>query len=302
MVYHIKGTRFLLTWSQVNNGVHEEAFQLLQAYSDVSYARIAKENHKDGGTHWHAAVEFARPIDGRLDRQLDFYGKHPNVNAKNRNGPWVAAVTYCAKDGDYRDFGESTAATSFGLLSSAKSASSFAEYLEQCQLNRVPYGYCQAAWNLLQTASSTLDSGEGCAGEVTSPELRDRVWGPQDKTLILVGPSGIGKTVWAKRNLPRPTLFVSHIDDLKGFQPGIHRSILFDDMCFIGDQLGKGKWPVQSQIHLVDFDNFRSIHCRHVTARIPAGIFKAFTCNEIPLEVDHPAIARRVEVVYCTED
>jgi len=301
--YHIKGTQFLFTWSQVNNGIHEEVFQLLKAFSDVSYARIAKENHKDGGIHWHAAVKFSGSLDRRLDGHLDFYGKHPNVNAKNRPKPWSVAVQYCGKDNDYVDFGaDSASATAFGLLSSAQSASSFADYLEQCQLNRVPYGYCQAAWNLFQTASSTIDSGEDIAGVVTTPQLRDRVWGPEDQTLVLVGPSGIGKTVWAKRNLPRPTLFASHIDDLKGFQSGIHRSILFDDMCFIGDNIGKGKWPVQSQIHLVDWQNPRSIHCRHQVAKIPAGIFKIFTCNEMPLDTSHPAIQRRVEVVYCEEN
>jgi len=112
----------------------------------------------------------------------------------------------------------------------------------------------------------------------------------KEKALILIGDSGIGKTTAAKQIIPKPTLFVSHIDDLKHFKSEIHKSILFDDVCF-------NHYPVQSQIHLVDFDNPRSIHVRYGVAKIPAGIAKIFTCNEDPLNLLHPAISRRVQVI-----
>lgn len=89
--------------------------------------------------------------------------------------------------------------------------------------------------------------------------------------------------------MPKPALFCSHIDQLKGFRTGFHKSIIFDDVDF-------NHYPRHSQIHLCDFDNPRAIHCRHAVANIPAGIFKCFTCNELPLNVTDEAIRRRVRV------
>lgn len=104
--------------------------------------------------------------------------------------------------------------------------------------------------------------------------------------LVLRGPTGCGKTTWAKRNMPIPILFVSHIDTLKKFRTGFHKSIIFDD-------IDVKHYPRTGQIHLVDFENPRDIHCRHSTAHIPAGIYKCFTCNEWPL-IEDEAINRRI--------
>jgi len=116
------------------------------------------------------------------------------------------------------------------------------------------------------------------------------------QSLVIQGASGIGKTTWAKRNIPKPALMCSDIDDLKHFRRGYHIAILFDDMCFKGNIDGKGAWPRTSQIHLVDMENDRSIRCRHRNAMIPAGIFRVFTCNEYPFTEDS-AIERRVQYI-----
>lgn len=113
-------------------------------------------------------------------------------------------------------------------------------------------------------------------------------------SLVVEGASGIGKTTWAKRHIPKPALMCSDIDDLKHFRRGYHVSVLFDDMCFKGNADGKGAWPRTSQIHLVDMENDRSIRCRHRNAMLPAGVFRIFTCNEYPF-LDDPAINRRVQ-------
>lgn len=106
---------------------------------------------------------------------------------------------------------------------------------------------------------------------------------------LIWGPSGCWKTSYC-RSLYPDALMVSHIDDLLRFDPKEYTAIIFDDMCFT-------HLPRTAQIHLVDQDDDRSIHCRYNTAFIPAGTIKVFTSNvrEIFL-MDDPAIKRRIKI------
>ena len=62
---------------------------------------------------------------------------------------------------------------------------------------------------------------------------------------------------WARIWMPKPALFVTHIDQLKHLRADYHKSIIFDDMHFNGDENGKGAWPRTSQIAIVDRENGR---------------------------------------------
>lgn len=99
----------------------------------------------------------------------------------------------------------------------------------------------------------------------------------------IVGPSGIGKTQYAKAHFKNP-LLVRHIDDLKNFTD--HDGIVFDDMDFT-------HWPPTSQIHLTDVEENSSINVKYGTALIPRGTKRIFTCNTYPFSY-HPAVERRV--------
>ncbi len=110
-------------------------------------------------------------------------------------------------------------------------------------------------------------------------------------TIILWGESGIGKTCLAKALLPE-ALMVSHTDDLLKYNPDEYDGIIFDDMDF-------KHFPRSAQIHLLDWDDNRSIHCRYVSAFIPANTRKIFTTNEPDgsvFDLTDAAIRRRVEV------
>lgn len=115
---------------------------------------------------------------------------------------------------------------------------------------------------------------------------------PKEGSIILWGHSGIGKTQFALALLGPKVLFVSHIDDLAKFDSLYHTGIIFDDMNF--DHI-----PRSAQIHIVDQDQPRSIHCRYKCASIPAHTPKIFTTNvengNIFL-IGDPAIKRRISI------
>lgn len=115
------------------------------------------------------------------------------------------------------------------------------------------------------------------------------------KSHVLWGEAGIGKTQFALAHFQRP-FFVTHIDQLIDFNSN-YDGIVFDDMSF-------EHIPRESQIHLVDIDQPRSIHCRYKTANIPANTKKIFTTNHklgLIFDLRDAAIHRRVTVTEVTD-
>lgn len=134
-------------------------------------------------------------------------------------------------------------------------------------------------------------------GAIISVWLSNLPWPTTDRSIVILGPAGIGKTTYAIKNCLKPALLVSHMDTLSKFKIGYHKSIIFDDVDI-------NHLPLTAQIHLVDREKPRCIHMRYTTALIPAGVQKIFTANEPiparedgniwPMNVRHGGINRRV--------
>lgn len=108
---------------------------------------------------------------------------------------------------------------------------------------------------------------------------------------IVWGEPGIGKTEFALQHFEKP-FFCCHIDQLLDYVPENHDGIIFDDMKF-------NHWPRESQIHILDTNQTRAIHCRHYTATIPRRTKKIFCTNVYGghiFDLDDGAIERRVKV------
>jgi len=274
------GKRFFLTYPQTNK-LPQELVAFLQLQGPVKNYLVALEKHADGSPHLHACVEFTS-VQRKPVSWLDFDGHHPN---KQDPRNWAACRQYCKKDGDYLEGPEEAAAVP-DVKEACLNFEIEEDWMAYCVEKRIPFAYATFFWNRLHADACTITSndhpGSMCAA------LTEFKFNPDvHRTLIIKGPSGCGKTTWAKRSLPLPILFVSHIDKLTEFRTGYHKSIVFDDVDL-------NHWPRTSQIHVVDFDNPRQLHCRYRCANIPAGIFKVFTCNEWPLG-DWEEIARRVK-------
>ena len=59
---------------------------------------IGRENHRDGGIHLHAFVDFGKRIDLRDNRRFDVDGRHPNIAPCGRTPQTM--LDYAIKDGD----------------------------------------------------------------------------------------------------------------------------------------------------------------------------------------------------------
>jgi hypothetical protein len=292
----LRGRYFFLTYPQCA----EEPSVLWNHLSGLGAAgaAIARESHQDGNPHIHAAVDFGKQRKfGDATAYFDFLSHHGNYQVC-RN--WKAVTRYIEKENDVSYYGQvqrladSDPAEIFAV---ARSAGSYEDYLVYCLRNNIPFGYVGEVWRTVTESRPPTVMDEHDAVGILVPFLQFLRFDPHIKrSLCLQGPSGIGKTTWAKFHAPKPALLVSDIDDLKYFRQGFHQSIIFDDMHFSGNADGKGAWPRTSQIHLVDMYETRSIRCRHRNAVIPAGTWRIFTCNEYPFTLDD-AIARRVNLI-----
>jgi len=281
------GRRFFLTYARCAES-KESLLAFLEGKATIKTYVICSEKHEDGSPHLHACVEFC-DVQRHAVTWLDFAGKHPNKQDPRR---WAACCQYCKKDGD---FIEDDKAVLEGIIAGVSPYVECASYnkkedwFDYCVANKITFQYASWYWDQLHSTIPTLWDDEH-AGVMVDRLKQLKFNGDIHKTVILLGPSGTGKTTWAKISIPKPALFVTHVDDLKLFNKDTHVSIIFDDVDF-------NHFPRTSQIHLCDFDNPRSIHCRHAVARIPAGVFKIFTCNVMPVNVGEPAIKRRVRVI-----
>lgn len=290
MPFRVQGKNFSLTYSNVQQqGWHEftkeDLLNYLKTLEHSSYALVCEEKHENGETHFHALVQFSKKRDIRNQRYFDYGNCHPNIQVTRNVKEWME---YCKKDGDYIEDGSPPYVS---LVDQCKAARSKLDWLEHCVNTGIPFGYCQEMWGICHSERDvvTLDEGEEYEGAIEE-RLSDFEYDfGSKKSLVLIGTSGCGKTTWAKRRIPKPALFITHIDQLKHLGPE-HKGIIFDDMVF-------KHIPTQGQIHLVDQYNANAIHRRYGTTTLPAGLPRVFTCNEDPLDLQYPAIARRVRVV-----
>ncbi len=106
-------------------------------------------------------------------------------------------------------------------------------------------------------------------------------WNPKEKSLIVHGLSGSGKTNYMLallKNKGRKVLFVTHKEDLAKFDPKFHDTLLFDDVNFFSQFKNR-----EEIITLVDVLFPRTFKVLYQAVNIPQGTWKIFTTNSDPL-------------------
>lgn len=295
MPYQLNAKNIFLTYAQCPLPIHL-VLAKLRGLSNAKYIVVSREEHQDGSPHLHAFVQYADAIRTRDPTYFDIDGYHPNVQGARSA---TQTIAYVKKDGDFEEYGVldagKKAVVSEEEIRENANSMDYLPFLVWASVNRVMYAKeIYAAAHHVDVNTITEYAPQARHIDPAFYKLfhsEDPI--PEDKAIVMVGASGIGKTVMAKAIARKPALFVSHIDTLKEFRAGYHQSVIFDDVSFTHT-------PITNQIALADYTDPRAIHCRHRVAHIPAGIQKIFTCNEDPLEVEHEAIKRRVRVIRCT--
>lgn len=207
-----------------------------------------------------------------------------------KNSTPAQAAEYCKKDGNFTEFGDppkdkQEKVKKQDAFAEAMAAPTYTEAIEVIKQKR-PRDY------VLHGEAIERNLKKVKRNPITIKYTADKFNIPlqqfTDKAIFIQGPSGIGKTQYAKAHFTNP-LLVSHMDKLKELTPD-HDGIIFDDMSFT-------HLPSQAVIHLLDWEEDREIHVRYAFATIPAETKKIFTHNSDQIFYDNNCPSERVEAI-----
>lgn len=283
MPFKFDSRTFFLTYAQSGDLTQDQIVEHINSVKSTIWIRIARELHEDGSPHFHVVGKFTSRFQSRNERIFDVGGKHPNIQPVRSIRD---ALQYVAKDGEFHDIGPVPGGSSddedWVALAGTMAEP---EYFALAMRSNIQYMYAQRFWQLGNRIYNEIP--ETYEGDITRECFELIVSLPHEsKTTVVVGASGCGKSSWAKRVSLKPALWVRHLDVLRTFRPGYHKSIIFDEASFT-------HLPRETQIQLVDWHDEAHIHVRYGVAVIPAGVQKIVTANHYPF-LEDPAIDRRV--------
>lgn len=277
-----------LTYSQANGLLQIEVITRIKKERNLDYYCVSSELHQDGGIHYHVHLQYSKIKDIKNEKYFNIIkGEkeyHPSIEVLKHPTSWN---TYVKKDNIFVESGSYQEVSEFDPFTFARN-NDYEPFLKQCIKKRISATYAQMIWNHVKSIVFEVTTETEIKGTI-SPILAIINIQQERRSPLLIGPTGCGKTTYAKLHCSKPALFVSHIDQLKQFNPSKHKSIIFDDMDFT-------HWPTTGQIAIADYDDDRAINVKHSIALIPKHTEKWFTCNRMPFH-DLPEIKRRLNII-----
>ncbi len=292
--YVMRGRCFFLTYPQCPLPPQDAYEQLYESLGTVKEYIVAQENHKDGGLHLHAYIALTKQ---RNFTSFDKFYLHGD-NGKVFKGKFEKVLNdyrvqkYCKKDGQYITnmvFNKMAQA-----IEQAKAGDVDGAYALVCEArpDMALMGGSRVKANIQMMADDEKEEDPKFTVFINIPPLMGG-WDREKQVLWLFGPTGLGKTEYA-RSLFEHGLLVRHKDQLKQITAKTD-GIIFDDF-------NVSHWPRESVIHLTDLKNKSGIDVKHGVATIPKGMPRVFCSNTIiwPQD-DHGAIKRRVYCINLTK-
>lgn len=274
--------------------------KLVEKHGVAVYA-ICEEMHKDADgeehetkNHFHVYIAFEVKVNSTNARVFDVDGVHPNILNRTPGNGWLAYVL--GKDGKVQvrnitNMQDDPYAEAF-LIAASKSVDEAMRMLTRKRPRDVAINGRSVRANL--TAHGSLQRDRRWTGR-----HRPRIKSPwpatwNGKTKWIEGPSGVGKTSWAKYWMHLETngdyLYVKgHPDGVKKLKPH-HKGIIFDDMTI------PQTWTEPDYNSLLDVENGGMINLRYGAVNIPADVKRLILSNPGNMYIpDAPALNRRYD-------
>lgn len=287
--FQLNTVQLFLTYPKCNT-TPESVLDQLERQLCIKEYIIAQEDHKDGSKHLHAYI--------KLNKRKKCYGDMLDITDENgdthhgnyqrcRNGYLVQK--YCKKGGEFITNMEfNLLAQAVDLARSGDVKAAF-DAVAEARPDMVLTAGTRIKTNLQMLADDGKQEDDNKFTNFINIPAKMLQWQRTQHSLWLIGPSGVGKTEYAK-SLFNNALLVSHVDQLKKLGAE-HDGIIFDDFSIC-------HWPREAGIHITDLANKRGINVKHGVVVIPKGMPRVFCSNEwIWPEDDSGAIKRRVHCV-----
>lgn len=311
--FRIAAKKILLTYSQVNPEI--TALHVLEQLENNVNLRefryvIAKEYHKDGGTHFHVIVIQDEKVDIKNPNALDI-----QFQKQNFHGNYVPvkslphAINYVCKNNQYitnlenLQDGRLLSVKQF-IISQVKQKGMERALIDHYQRDpeKAIAGISVSALrkqfhdiDQMQTAlqQDTIDTPFTLENFDISNELQAWIDKPV-KTLVVVGSSGIGKTQFCKalakqKNLK--TLLVNHKEDFRRLNDSFQ--------CIIIDDANLQEFEETQLLSIIENQTGKSIRVLYDSVIKKANIVQMIAINQkefqsIAHSLKQPRFARRI--------
>jgi len=298
--FRLQGNHLFLTYSKCLLSKEESLEQLSKKLDIINYI-IAEEKHKDNEEkHIHCYLKLKKRCNITNQNKLDmnkekliFHGNY--VSCKNYN----AVKYYCKKEENYITNIEDFKPIAPAILAIEAAREGNIKEARNIIINdpNLARDYLKSSSNIENTLIKLNEK----------PIIKKKIhyvfkevkgisnWNRKKYVLWLRGPSGYGKTEFAKSLFTNP-LLVRHRNKLKEFRHEFHDGIIFDDYSL-------QKYEREIQIHYLDVENDTQIDIKFDAINIPEGTPRVFTSNFSNIfNLKDKSIRRRIRLIKIKED
>lgn len=246
MSFKLQAKKYLLTYPQCNED-KAQLLEFLKSKGQLEEYVVAKERHEDGNYHLHAYVAYKQKLCTRDQRYFDFGGYHCNIVAiRNR----MKTIEYCCKE-DPTPLSLVNQEEKLGwgeiLETSTNEKEFLAKVLEnfprEYALNLEKLEYCARKHFTPQQVEYTPRYTNFINVPIELLTLDLIQVGDRPKSIIILGPRGLGKTEWARSHGPHlysrgAVIYDDIIRDREGSKYAVFDDLWEWNFRFLKDFLG----------------------------------------------------------------